>query len=230
MFNNFHYAYLVADLGFFLIWLVLFLKRKDLRKEILSMSLVIAPFGFTQYFYIRDYWHPIYSFGTIFGITGIEDIIWCFFIGGITAVIYEEIFGIKYSKKHLENHPIFMISFAILAVGLLFVGNIILRFNSMYVSVAIMLFFGICVLLFRHDLLKHAFLSGLITGAIMFFFYALFFNVMFNHIIENWWYLKNVSGILIFGVPIEELMFGFSWGFVGGPAYEFITGLKLQKE
>jgi hypothetical protein len=220
----------VADLGFFIIWLILYLKRSDLRKEMLIMSLLVAPFGFTQYFYIHDYWHPAYAFGMIFGMAGIEDIIWCFFIGGIAVVVYEEIFGIKYSKRRAENHPFWMLGFALSAVAIFFIGSILLGFNSMYVSIAIMLFFGVSVLLFRHDLLRHAFFSGLFMGGIMFFFYLLFFNNVFDGIIQKWWFLKNVSGILILGVPIEELIWGFSWGFVAGPAYEFISGVRLKKQ
>lgn len=229
MFNNFHYAYLVACLGYFFIWLLLFLRRKDLRKEMLLMSLLVAPFGFTQYFYMRDYWHPAYAFGTILNLAGIEDIIWCFFVGGIVVVIYEEIFKAKYSTRQMKGHPYWMIGFVIAAVILLYIGNIILKFNSMYVSVFIMMLAGILILLFRHDLLKHAFFSGIFMGVMMLLFYVLFFDVIFSHIIEKWWLLKNVSGILILGVPIEEIMFGFSYGFVAGPAYEFLTGLKLSK-
>lgn len=230
MLNNFHYAYLVADIGYFLIWLALFLKRKDLRKEMFIMSLLIAPFGFTQFFYFHDYWHPDYLWGMIFGLAGIEDILWCFFIGGITVVIYEEIFKTSYLRKNANSHPYWMCLFAALSVTFLFVGTMILHLNSMYVSVIIMLTFGIAILIFRHDLIKHAFYSGILVGLIMFLFYFLFFDIIFIHIIEKWWLLQNVSGLLIFGVPIEEIMFGFSWGFVAGPAYEFVTGLRLKKQ
>jgi membrane protease YdiL (CAAX protease family) len=63
----------------------------------------------------------------------------------------------------------------------------------------------------------------------MLIFYLLFCNVIFRGIIQNWWNIKNLSGILIFGIPIEELMWVFSWGFVAGPTYEFITGLRFKK-
>ena len=229
MFHDFQYAYFVADLGFFVIWLILYLLRRDLRKEMLIMSLLVMPFGFTQYFYFRDYWQPDYAFGMMFGLAGVEDLIWCFLVGGIAIVIYEEIFGIKYSKRHLQNHSYWMFGFSFVAVIMLFIGSMILGFNSMYVSIAIMLLFGVVILIFRHDLLKYAFFSGLLMGGLMFFFYLLFFNNVFSGIIHNWWLLKNVSGILILGVPIEEPMWGFAWGFVAGPAYEFINGLRLKK-
>jgi hypothetical protein len=229
MFYNFHYAYFISILFFLFIWIILFVVRGDLRKKMLTMSFLVAPLGFTQFFYFRDYWHPIYSLGTIFGVVGVEEIIFCFLIGGITAVIYEEVFGLKYTKRHLKNHPYWMLGFFVLGVLWMLIGNIILGFNSMYISISILLLTGFLVLIFRHDLLKDAFFSGILIGILMFVFYLLFFNTMFNDIIQKWWLLKNISGILILGVPIEELMWAFSWGFFAGPAYEFITGLRLKK-
>jgi hypothetical protein len=76
--------------------------------------------------------------------------------------------------------------------------------------------------------LKDALFSGLFVGGLMFIFY-LVFGTLFDGIIQKWWLLKNISGILIFGAPLEELMWGFGWGFVAGPAYEFINGLRFKK-
>src|SRR3989338_9589798 len=134
---DYQYAYLIFNVFFFLIWLALFLIRPDLRKKMLVMSLIVAPLGFTQYFYFQDYWHPTYSLGTLFGIAGIEDILWSFFIGGITAVIYEEIFGIHYAKRHVKNHFFWMLGFSFFGVLGMFIGTMLLGFNSLYVSVAV---------------------------------------------------------------------------------------------
>lgn len=226
---NYQYAYLVSNLFFLLVWIIFFVIRSDLRKKMLVMSLLIAPLGFTQFFYFRDYWHPSYFLGTIFSVVGVEDILFCFLIGGITAVIYEEIFGLRYAKRHVKNYLSWMFAFFIFGIFWMFVGNIILGFNSMYLSITILLLAGIFILIFRHDLLKDAFFSGIFIGGLMFVFYLLFFNTMFNGIIQKWWLLENISGILILGVPLEELMWAFSWGFVAGPTYEFITGLKFKK-
>ena len=87
---------------------------------------------------------------------------------------------------------------------------------------------GASFLFFRHDLLKDALLSGLLVGGLMFVFYLLF-SLIFDGIINEWWMLKNISGIIIYGAPLEELMWGFGWGFVADPAYEFINGLRFRK-
>ena len=54
------------------------------------------------------------------------------------------------------------------------------------------------------------------------------YTAIFPNIIEDWWKLENISGIIIFGAPIEELIWGFTWGFFIGPVYEFWRGIKLK--
>ena len=84
------------------------------------------------------------------------------------------------------------------------------------------------ILYFRHDLLVDSLMSGLLVGAIMFFGYLIFLTI-FPEAIHQWWILQNISGILILGVPIEELLWAFGWGMVGGPMYEFFAVLKFRK-
>lgn len=98
----FRYAYLIADLVLLLVWIALFVVRKDLRKEMLIMSLCVSPMGpIAEFFYLRDYWHPaLFNGWTI----GIEDFIFAFVIGGIASVVYEEFFKRKYMRKNLRHH------------------------------------------------------------------------------------------------------------------------------
>lgn len=117
-------AYLTGDIIFFIIWGVLFFLRKDLRKKMLTMSLLIAPLGpLSEFFYLRDYWRPQLLFG--FRI-GVEDLLFAFTIGGISGVIYEELFGKKYIKRHLPAHRYWMLAFSLLGVGWMVLGNIFL--------------------------------------------------------------------------------------------------------
>ncbi|KKQ91174.1 MAG: hypothetical protein UT16_C0022G0002 [Candidatus Azambacteria bacterium GW2011_GWA2_39_10] len=50
--------------------------RRDLRKEMLTMSFVVAPMGpLSEFFYLRDYWQPeLFNGWSI----GIEDLIFGF--------------------------------------------------------------------------------------------------------------------------------------------------------
>lgn len=97
MFNNLQYAFIIGNLLFLLVWIILFTIRPYLRKEMLIMSLIVAPMGpISEIFYLRDYWRPETFNGLLIGV---EDLLFGFTIGGITAVIYEAFFSRKYLKK-----------------------------------------------------------------------------------------------------------------------------------
>ena len=189
------------------------------------MSLLFAPLGpISEIFYLRDYWHPAYVIN-IFGF-GIEDLLFAFFIGGISSVIYEEVFTKKSQKTNKEN----LVSIAIIGlIGLilLILLNIYLKINSIYSSSIVFIFLGLIVLKRRRDLLKNAFWSGILTALLMLIFYLVYLKI-FPNIIQDWWKLENISQILVIGVPIEEIIWGFTWGFLAGPLYEFWKGKKEE--
>jgi hypothetical protein len=45
-----------------------------------------------------------------------------------------------------------------------------------------------------------------------------------QHLGEDWCKDCNPTGIIILGVNIEELLWDYSWGTIGGVLYEFISG------
>ena len=219
------YAYFVGTLIFFLIWISLYLYKKPLRREMLIMSLIFAPLGpLSEIFHFRDYWQPEYIF-TILGL-GIEDLLFAFFIGGIAAVIYEELFT-KKAKKTEKEHLKMLIALGVLGILALTILTFGLKMNSIYSSSLVFIFLGIIMISKRRDLAKNAILSGILVAAIMFAFHLIYTSI-FPTIIQEWWKLENLSGIFLLGIPIEEMMWGFAWGFFAGPIYEFWKGIKVK--
>ncbi len=218
--------YFIGTMFFFIVWLVLFLHKKFLRKEMLIMSLIVAPMGpLSAIFYLRDYWHPEYLF-SIFGV-GIEDLLFSFFIGGIGSVAYEEFF-IKKMRKTKREQSKTLAFIGLICLFLLIILTFVFKINSIYSSSIVFLVAGAIVITKRHDLLKNAIGSGILVALIMLVFY-IFFVGIYPAIIDDWWKLNNISGLLVFGTPIEELIWGFSWGFLSGPFYEFWRGFKEQE-
>ena len=217
------YKYLIGTGIFFVIWLSLFLYRKKLRKEMLVMGFIYALMGpLTSFLFLRDYWNPDYLF-SIFGF-GIEDILFGFFIGGIAAIIYEAFFIKKFRRVKKEtNQKIFYL--IIIGIILFFVLNLVFKLNTIYASSIGLVIIAIVILIQRKDLIKNAIASGILVTIIIFIFY-LTFILIFPNIIETWWQLEKISGILLLGVPIEELLWGFSFGFLAGPFYEFWQGKR----
>lgn len=226
---SYQYAYLVsATLLLFPIWLLLFLHRKDLRQELLLVSIVIGIIGpISELWYLQDYWRPeTFNGWTI----GVEDFLFGFFIGGIGSVIYEELFGKHFTKRLDRTHHWrwFLIPIVILFLLGLNIPFLYFDINSIYASIIALLVTAAVMMYFRTDLWGDLFMSGVLVGLIMSVNYLIFLKI-FPEAIHRWWELENISGILVMGIPLEELLWAFSWGMVGGPIYEFFTGRKFSR-
>lgn len=220
-------AYLIGGLIFGLVWLAFFVARKDLRREMLTLSLLIGVLGpLSEHFYLQDYWSPEYLFPSFLRI---EDFLAGFFLGGISAVGYEVI----WRKKHQCACGL-KTNWVLLPAALLGLGSMIFFFhglgwNSIYASIVSFLITAGLILIVRPELAPAALGSGLTLAVIMFVFY-LIYQQIYPGIIQEWWQLKNISGILLFGVPLEELLWGFTWGLIGGSLYEFVAKVKLKSK
>ena len=222
------YAYLIGDIIFGLIWLILFLARKDLRREMVILSLVGGVLFPLALIYLPDYWYPDHIIGNL--PLGIEDFLFAFFIAGIGAILYEVILG----KTHTlcdcrKKDPKKLIPIILVAIGTLLSLTLIFKLNSIYSSYVAFLIIFAYIVYFRRDLFWQAIMSGFSVGLLMFIFYQVWIW-LYPGIIQHWWKLQNISGILIFGTPLEEILWGFSWGLVGGAIYEFIRGVGITKK
>lgn len=226
----YQYTYLFADLVIgFPLWLLFFIKRPDLRHKMIVFGLMGAIAGpISEIFYLKDYWHPLLVTGTAIGI---EDVLFGFFAGGIGSVLYEELFAKHFSKRHKRTeHWIFFV-FPLCAMSLFAFNHLfpMYHINSIYASAVAFLVTTLVVLYLRKDLLVDALASGIIAGLIFFFGYLLLLAV-FPQIFEKMWLLRNISGITVSRIPMEELLWAFTYGLMIGPLYECYAGLAFQRE
>lgn len=222
------YAYLIGNVIFAAVWLILFWARKDLRREIIVLSIIGAALFPLALIYLPDYWYPDHITGNF--PLGIEDFLFAFFIAGIGAVLYEAVFG----KTHTlcdcrKKDPKRLISIIVISIVVLLGLTFVFKLNSIYSSyVSFLIIFGY-IIYFRRDLFWQAMISGFGVGLLMLLFYQIWTRV-YPGIIEHWWQLQNISGILIFGTPLEEIVWGFTWGLVGGTIYEFVRGVGVRNK
>lgn len=222
------YFYLIWASIFLALWLVLFLRRKDTRKE---MSFTSILFGFAalgaEKTNIQDWWHPITITGTPIGL---EDFMIGFVIAGIAAVIYEEI-----CQKHLirikkrgvapSNPSLFLLLFPLLYMTLFF----LLDLGSAYSAIFTYLPFIIYMLYTRKDLLLDSLISGLLMLVVGTSIYFLLFTVHPTYI-NDFWYLPDYwYSSLLWGIPIGEYLWFFLTGAYIGPLYEYMRKLRLSK-
>jgi hypothetical protein len=219
------YAYLVGDLIFFIPWAILFWHRKDLRKEMLVMGLFAAVASFTTaYFWTTDWWRPQTITGTRIGI---EDFILGISIGGVAAVLYEEIFRKKLYRRNPQTHSesiFLLLLLTSLFFLILFWG---LHFTSFFACVFAFLAISAVLIFLRRDLFICAIINGFLMTTIVLpvYYFLMIFSPGF---VEKTYLFKTLSGIRITGIPIEELIFFFLFGCVTVLIYEYWWGFRLR--
>ena len=99
--------------------------------------------------------------------------------------------------------------------------------NPIYATFIALIGGGLFTWYCRPDLKKRMFVSAFIFLGI-YFFYFLTLIAMYPGYVERVWNLKAISGILILGIPLEELLFALSFGFIWSSIYEHIAWRKLK--
>ena len=225
--------WLVFSLILFGIWLIIFLLKKSIRKEMFLVSLITMPFGLTEPLFIPEYWNPPSLFNLAAN-TGfdIESLIFSFAIGGIGAVIYEAFFKVRHvemsrhekgSRRHIF-HLLALFSPVLVFIILFFLTNL----NPIYSASISMFIGGVSAALCRPDLKEKSLIGGFLFLILYFIFFPAF-NFFYPNAVYGYWNLEAISGILILGVPLEELTFAFTFGLMWSGIYEHLMHYKLNK-
>src|SRR3989339_609871 len=205
---TYQYSYLIGDLVLLVFWSILFYLRKDVRKEMLAISLIFGIIGiFTGFIYFLDWWHP----QTITNTTiSLEDFLFGFVIAGIASVIDITLFRKKLKFKKLKQK---------------------LKSNKILLLVFVFAIIFFLILIFfiwfkRKDLILNSLISGILLVIISVPAY-----LIPEFITPGWiqasWYFENLSGITFFKVPIEDFIWIFLTGAFIGPLYEFYKEAKV---
>lgn len=150
--------------------------------------------------------------------------------GGVAAVLYEEILGKKHFKKYRKRGEILNYLLFPLCIFLsLLIGIHAFNINPYYASYFGFLISAAVMWFYRKDLFWHSVISGLFLSIFYFVLFAFIFVPLFPGIIQKWWHLSKLSGVLFLGVPLEEVLWSFFFGLLVGPSYEFLLGLKDKK-
>lgn len=199
-----------------------------MRKEILFISIIGGFLGpFSEIWYLTDYWNPQLFNGWIIGL---EDFLFGFFSAGIAASIYEIVFSKKFRGRK-KNKYWYLWIFPFLFSGIIIVSLLIfmLGINSIYATGMVLILYALIILIMRKDLIYNAFFSGIFFGFVMMFLYFILLT-LFPDLISRYWYIDNLTGVMIFSIPIEELLWAFATGLFVGPFYEYLIGYKLVKK
>lgn len=179
----------------------------------------------TAYFWTIDWWRPQTITGTRIGI---EDFILGISNGGIAAVVYEEVFRkrlYRRDKRH-DKGILFLVVLTCLLFLFLFQS---LRLNSFEACIGALVVFCVILIVIRKDLFFSSFINGFLMILIALpVYYAMM--LLSPGVIEKTYLLDKLSGIRITGIPIEEIIFYYVFGFMVTLLYEYWQGLGIRKE
>jgi hypothetical protein len=229
-------AYLAGALITGVVWGLCYFLRPDIRKDMVWSSwyfFFIMTVGFIVikvFAHISPaqsinpgYWSPptLFNLNNLTGGYGIEDALFMFFIGGIAAVIYEELFRHHITYKRLGHKPHYALLAGVIAALIVASTGI----NLFYTIVAFS-FVGTAVIwIQRRDLILHSILGGI---SFLIVYVCLYLCILFIYpdFIVQYYNLRNISGILWLGLPLEEYIFAFGLGLMWSPIYEYVKDLR----
>ncbi len=219
----YQYFYIVWALLFLIPWVIIFLLRKDLRMEMLFISIACGFGGIAmEWIFLIDWWHPLTITGTP---VGIEDFIWPFSAGGVAAVAYEFLRQMRLVPVRPINNST-LIAFMLVFPALFLSAFFIFHLSSFYTTMLSYLFGILAVLITRRDLAWNSIISSvlmLLIGAPIYFLIL----AVFPEAVHSFWYLdERWYTQVLGGFPLEEWLWLFLTGAFVGPLYEFLANKK----
>lgn len=224
---NYQLSYLVYSLLFLAVWVILFLVRKDLRRRMLLFSLVAAPMGpVSEIWFLRDYWQR----PTVTGYPiSIEDALFAFSVGGIAFNLYKVVFSVTVVRGRTQiSRRWLLLVFPLTVLSSMLLLTNWLGVNSIFASSFAFVAFAALVWILRPDLIVPSVTTGILMLCLFLMIYQIM-RVVFPGVLQNWCTGCNPSGVRFLGVNVEELLWDFSWGLVGGIIYEAVRGRALRK-
>lgn len=226
---NEQYIWLIWSSAFLIPWLVLYALAPAHRSAMWKTSLFMMPFGLTEPLFVPEYWNPpsLFDLAQRTGFD-IESLIFSFAIGGIGAVLYNLVTGRQLQKisaheRHDPRHRFHKI--ALVLPFVLFPLLYFLPWNPIYAGIAAMAAGAAATVLCRPDLARNIFIGGaLFLGLYTVFLVGLEWTA--SGYIERVWNLEALSGVTVYGLPLEELLFGFGFGLFWSGLYEHAAWMK----
>lgn len=223
---RYHYVWLGWSGAFLLPWAWLYLVSPGHRRVMLRTSFATTLLGLTEPIYVPRYWNPpsLFELAQRTGFD-IESLIFAFAIGGIGSALYDiltrrDLASVSAVERHSARHRLHRL--ALIAPYFLFVPLYFLPWNPIYPSLLCLLIAGIASVICRPDLRRKTLIGGLLFlglyGAFM-----LGLRWFSPGYIEQVWNLRALSGVLIAGIPLEELVFGLTFGMYWTGVYEHLS-------
>lgn len=225
-------SHIVLLILFTILWVFLFVRRQETRREMLLIGLVSTLFTPVIYFLNAQ---ALLAKNAL-TITS-SHFLFSFLFAGVASVIFHQLFARSYRrrrsfflKRHLQDTHWLLRLFLLIAAwawgGVLFV--FLLQTSAFQGLIVSALLVGMLIVAARHDLIWDAVWSGLLMMVVFFLLYEIAFFQNGPIVSSEWWGVTNLQQRFIGSVPLEALIWAAMTGFVLGPLYEYVRGYKLS--
>jgi len=219
------YVYLVGSLLFVPIWVLWYWRSPSSRREMLIVSGIFICIGVPSeaLLYTRDWWHPATMTGTLIGV---EDVLYSIGNGGYMAALYAVI--VRGPLVHDRQPPAWPVRLAPIAAIASLPAVLCLGFGvHSFVATSIGSLVALAIVLARRtDLVRVAVVSGLVGTALAIPVY-LVMEAAFPGFIAATWDLPHLSGMLLLGIPVEDLLWYLYTAALWGTYYKFASGARV---
>jgi hypothetical protein len=232
-----HLVWLTWSLLLLVVWGVVWklLKSYEIRKEMIIVSAWTSLLGLTEPLFVPAYWNPpsLFNLAQTTGFD-VESIIFAYAIGGIAYALYMTVFPVEHEPlvprderidtRHKYHLPLLLMTPMIFI--LLLIGT---HLNPIYDAVIAMVVGGLSTWYCRPDLKKKMVVSAVLFISLYYMYFQTLI-LIFPGYVQRVWNIGAISGILITGIPVEELMFAFAFGFYWSTVYEHFTWKKVPDQ
>jgi hypothetical protein len=206
------------------IWGAAYLALPSARRKVLRMSVITAPLGLTEPLFVPRYWSP----PTLFDLAqrsgfDLESAIFAFAIGGLAGISYDFFIRSDVRQPRRDDlrhrwHKLALASPLLIVPVLLLVPSV----NPIYWACIALSLGAVASVACRPDLLGRTLIGAAVFTGLYFVF---FLSLVLAHpdYVPRVWNLPDISGVLVMGVPLEELLFAASLGAMWAGLYEHAT-------
>ena len=219
------YCYFGMVFGILLpLWLVVFsLAHGTIKRRMVIVGAVFAIYGLICTLTFKDYWHPNF----VLGFPLLEDIGYGFLFGGLVNGLMPLLLGLKSERAVGKRNYRLVFLYAMISALLFVTVPYVLQLNSIWALIIVPFVVGLIALAVTKEIFLRYVLNAILAMAVTILMYrgAMLFSPT---IIQDYFYLDKTSGVLLFGIPLEEYLFAFALGFGCTSAYESASGRRLS--
>jgi len=209
--------------------LIAMLIRRDLVSKSVKLGIIGGIAGLpADLFYFRDYWRP----PTVFGVARIspEEFVFGFAITALSVIAYLLLTKSSFVQAGRPNRKKRYFEFFLGGVMTVFIFNVGLGINSIFVTSFVFIILAGIILFERNDLIIPAFCSVVAVTALMIVVYVILFDVVSPQFWNKYWLLTNTKwGVTFLGnVPLTEMLWYVSWVLFASVSYPYASGKTVS--